>query len=165
MNDPGGPLHAAELLKDDFGWALGVILRTYLRAAEAAVSDIPGGSRGYQVIASAAQELATNQGVLATQLGIDRTVLTYLIDDLETAGLVTRQPDPTDRRTRRIVATDRGHALWQARRDTLSQAEAHVLAGLGDDMCAFRNLLQRAAVHADQLDPCVFSCQEITELG
>ena len=31
--------------------------------------------------------------------------MTYLLDDLEAAGLVERRPDPTDRRARRVAPT------------------------------------------------------------
>ncbi|GAA3730424.1 MarR family transcriptional regulator [Plantactinospora mayteni] len=152
------------MLKDDFGWALGVIMRRYLRAAEEIVKDVPGGPRGYQVVASASQNLATNQGAMAAQLGIDRTVLTYLIDDLEAAGLVSRQPDPADRRSRRVVATEAGQALWQDRQAALASAEAEILRVLGRDESAFKELLQRVAIHADRLDPMQNACQVVEEL-
>lgn len=49
-----------------------------------------------------------NQLALATYMGIDRTVMTYVIDDLVTAGLVERRPNPADRHRRKIVAAARG---------------------------------------------------------
>lgn len=159
-----GEQTAAELLKDDFGWSLGVILRRYLRAVEEIVVDVPGGPRGYQVINSAIQNLAVNQGAMAAQLGIDRTVLTYLIDDLEGAGLVARQPDPTDRRSRRVVATEAGLALWRDRQNAFAQTEADILSVLGGDQAAFKELLQRVAMHADRLDPVNNACQVVEDL-
>ncbi len=45
---------------------------------------------------------------LATRLGITRSSVTALIDRLERAGLVERQPDPGDRRRLRVALTDRG---------------------------------------------------------
>ena len=71
---------------------------------------MPGGPRGYQVLASAAVEGPRTQLALAQQLGLDRTVMTYLLDDLQKAGLVERRPDPADRRARRVVLTDAGRA-------------------------------------------------------
>ncbi|WP_089211927.1 MarR family winged helix-turn-helix transcriptional regulator [Streptosporangium subroseum] len=155
---------AADVLKDDFGWSLSVILRAYMRGVEEAVNDIPGGPRGYQVIASASQNLAGNQGVMASQLGIDRTVFTYLIDDLEAAGLVSRQPDPADRRSRKVVATEAGRALWQDRRNALAHAEAHILSILGSEEPAFKELLKRVAVYADRVDPLHDACQAVESL-
>ena len=37
----------------DLGWALSAITRSYLRAARDAVADLPGGARGYLVLAVA----------------------------------------------------------------------------------------------------------------
>ncbi|MCW2598856.1 MAG: MarR family protein, partial [Frankiales bacterium] len=60
-------------LDADLGWELGSVFRNYLKAVEAVVCDLPGGPRGYQVLASAAEDPVGNQGSLAQQLGIDRT--------------------------------------------------------------------------------------------
>ncbi|GII89030.1 hypothetical protein Ssi03_70200 [Sphaerisporangium siamense] len=165
--EPSAPAPArasADALRGDLGWGLGVLLRTYRRAAEEVLSGIPGGPRGYQVLVSAVQELAGNQGVMATQLGIDRTVLTYLIDDLEAAGLVRRQPDPLDRRSRRVVATDRGREVYAECGAALADVEAHVLSGLGAQGEAFRDLLRKAAAHADRLDPSPGACGVVEEI-
>jgi DNA-binding MarR family transcriptional regulator len=156
---------AAGLLKDDFAWALGTVLRRYLRAVDGIVDDIPGGPRGWLVIASASQDLAANQVVLAAQLGIDRSVLTYLVDDLEAAGLVARRLDPADRRNRRVVATDAGLALWKERRETMLRVEDEILAALGDRRQDFKELLQRAAVFADRLDPVGDACRAVEDVA
>lgn len=145
-------------LTDDLGWQLGVVFRAYARAAGEAVSDVPGGPRGFQVLAAAAQEVAANQGTLGQHLGIDRTVLTYLIDDLERAGLVERRPDPADRRSRRIVATDQGREVLIQRQEILRKVESHLLGVLGADTATFRILLQRLASHANALAPLSNAC-------
>jgi DNA-binding MarR family transcriptional regulator len=152
-------------LDADLGWALGVVFRSYVKAVDAVVSDLPGGPRGYQVLAAAVQDDAGNQGARAQQLGIDRTVLTYLIDDLVRAGLVERRQDPADRRSRRVLATEKGRALWSARQDALRHVERHVLGALGDDGPRFRELLQRLAAHANELDPVSSTCELVEELG
>ncbi|WP_238433467.1 MarR family winged helix-turn-helix transcriptional regulator [Micromonospora tarensis] len=78
-------------LDDDLGWMLGIVFRGYVRAAEHVLTDIPGGPRGYHLLTAAISGPARNQGALAEELGIDRTVLTYLIDDLERPGFVARR--------------------------------------------------------------------------
>jgi hypothetical protein len=92
-NAPG----CADALADDLGWGLGMIFRAYVEAAHAAVADLPGGPRGYQVLSAAAQGTVNSQLALAQHLGVDRTVMTYLLDDLEAACLIERRPDPADR--------------------------------------------------------------------
>ena len=100
-----------DALADDLGWGLGMMFRAYVEAAHAAVADLPGGPRGYQVLSAAAQGTVGSQLALAQHLGIDRTVMTYLLDDLEAASLIERRPDPADRRARRVVATQHGSEL------------------------------------------------------
>jgi DNA-binding MarR family transcriptional regulator len=154
-----------DVLDTDLGWTLGVVFRAYVRTANALVSHLPGGPRGYQVLAAAAQELPGSQGSLAARLGIDRTVMTYLVDDLEKAGLVERRPDPADRRNKRVVATERGRDAWAQMQTRLEHAEDHVLAPLDTaDRSQFRELLQRLAVRANTLDPVGSACQLVNEL-
>jgi DNA-binding MarR family transcriptional regulator len=134
----------------DLGLALSLLLRSYLRAAQAVLAELPGGPRGYHVLASAAYECPPTQLALAHQLGIDRTVLTYLLDDLEQAGLVERKPDPSDRRARRVVVTEAGTATLHRVQGELSSVETVALRGLDPaDQLTLRALLQRAASHQD----------------
>src|SRR5665213_3920692 len=118
---PGAGCAAA--LADDLGWGLGVVFRAYVAAADAAVAEFPGGPRGYQVLAAAARSDVGSQLALAQHLGIDRTVMTYLLDDLEAAKLIERRPDPSDRRARRVVATQLGIELLATLDDQLRAAE------------------------------------------
>ena len=130
---------------DDFGSALGTLLRSYLGGARSLVENVPGGPRGFQVLAIAATDSCRNQASIAEVLGLDRTVMTYLVDDLERAGLVERRPDPADRRSRQVVLTEAGRRTHDAAQATLGQVERHVLAALGDeDAQQFRTLLLRA---------------------
>ena len=73
-----------------------------------ALAEVPHGHRGYQVLSEVVRGEQPSQLALAAHLGIDRTVMTYLIDDLVEAGLVERRPNPADRRQRRVVATSAG---------------------------------------------------------
>jgi len=147
-------------LEGDLGWMLGVVFRAYVKAADHALRDLPGGPRGYQVLTAAAGTPPRNQGAIAEDLGIDRTVLTYLIDDLERLDLVARHPDPADRRSRLVVATDRGRDLWRQLRDQLRRVEAHVLSPLpAADAATFQALLSRLACRAQTLDPLADMCE------
>src|SRR5580704_6937757 len=123
---PDDPTGCDDALADDLGWGLGVVFRAYVTAAHAAVADLPGGPRGYQVLSAAARSAVGSQLALAQHLGIDRTVMTYLLDDLETAGLIERRPDPSDRRAHRVVATQHGSDLLAKLQGRLRAAEAHL---------------------------------------
>jgi DNA-binding MarR family transcriptional regulator len=150
----GDPSGCEDALADDLGWGLGMIFRAYVKAAHAAVADLPGGPRGYQVLSAAAQGTVASQLALAQHLGVDRTVMTYLLDDLEAAGLIERRPDPADRRARRIVATEQGNELLTSLNDRLRAAEAHLLAPLGiETRDSFRTQVRLLATQLDAVDP------------
>ena len=146
-------------VESDLGWALGVVFRRYAKAAAAALDDIPGGPRGYQVLATTNSEGPKRQLDLAALLGVDRTVMTYLLDDLEKASLVQRQPDPADRRARLIVPTEQGLETLCDLERRLATAEQEVLGILDEsERSSFRLLLQRVAMRADAIDPLHNAC-------
>ena len=130
----------------DLGWALGAVMRSYLKAAHEAVDDVPGGPRGHQVLSAAARGEPGSQLALAQHLGVDRTVMTYLLDDLESAGLVERKPDPADRRARRIVLTEAGTERLCELERRLAAVEDEVLEPLDPaERGVLRHLLDRVA--------------------
>ncbi|MCU1678984.1 MAG: transcriptional regulator, MarR family [Frankiales bacterium] len=155
---------AAPGVKNDLGWALATVLRAYVRSAHGVLAGIPGGARGYRVLASVAHDCPISQLALAQLVGLDRTVVTYLLDDLAAAGLVERQAAPADRRARRVVATTAGEdRLSQAERD-LHRVEEQLLGGLGAaDASAFRVLLQRTAIRLSTEGPESDACVTIDE--
>lgn len=154
-------------LSNDLGWALGVVFRGYVKATHEALADLPGGPRGYQVLAAAAGDEHGSQLALAQHLGVDRTVMTYLLDDLEGAGLIERRPDPADRRARRIVATRRGHDTLTRLDQRLRAAEEQLLSGLDadEDRQVFRRLLRRLALHASAADTVRTPCEAAEEVS
>ncbi|GAA2599389.1 hypothetical protein GCM10010435_93540 [Winogradskya consettensis] len=77
--------------------------------------------------------------------------MTYLLDDLEAHALVTRSPDPRDRRARLVLITDIGRNRLQQVRQSLAIAEARLLDDLDDqDAGKLRTLLSRVAQTAQR---------------
>jgi DNA-binding MarR family transcriptional regulator len=147
----------------DLGWALGTVMRTYLHTSQEALAGVPGGPRGYLVLAASNGGEPSSQLALAQRLGVDRTVMTYLLDELERAGLVARTPDPTDRRARRITLTEDGRARLCALEGSLRAAEEDLLAPLDtEERDALRTLLLRVATHVGGPG---FTCTEAEELS
>ena len=147
----------------DLGWLLGTLLRSYLTGAGDAVAELPGGPRGYQVLSIAAAGACRNQAGIAEHLGVDRTVLTYLLDDLEAARLIERRPDPADRRSRQIVLTGKGQRRLDQLGARITEVEQSVLAELTDAEAAqLRALLGRAAAAAG---PAPAAPAELCQLG
>jgi DNA-binding MarR family transcriptional regulator len=58
-----------------------------------------------------AQHLQPSFGELATLLHCDKTNITGLVDRLQRRGLLTREPDPNDRRMTRVHLTPQGEAV------------------------------------------------------
>jgi DNA-binding MarR family transcriptional regulator len=70
------------------------------------------------------------QQELGSVLGIDRSTMVSLVDQLESAGLARRRPSATDRRARQVEITPKGRRLLPRARGLISQVEDEVLAGL-----------------------------------
>ena len=143
-------------VESDLGWALGRVTRAHLRTAQSVVEGLPGGPRGYQVLAAVARGESSTQLALARKLGVDRTVMTYLLDEIQAAGLVERRPDPADRRARRVELTDAGRARLCDLERRLQDAETRLLAPLdAAEQDTLRALLERlATADPDQASPC-----------
>ena len=139
-----------------FGWSLAALLREWSARVDAAADDVPQGTRGYQLLTAVVHGNLPSQAALASTLGIDRTVMTYLLDAFESCGLVERQLDPADRRARRIVATDKGLEVLAAMEARVAAAEEELLSGLEPGQRALlRELLERAATGTGpDEDPC-----------
>jgi DNA-binding MarR family transcriptional regulator len=150
----------------DLGWTLGAVMRTYLRTTAGALAEVPGGPRGYQVLTACVREEPPTQLALERRLGLDRTVMTHLLDALERGGLVERRPDPADRRARRIVATPAGGALLAELDRRLATVEDTVLAPLDPaERATLRGLLSKVAVAGcPPADACTVA-REMEEAG
>ncbi|MFF0598558.1 MarR family winged helix-turn-helix transcriptional regulator [Streptomyces antibioticus] len=139
-------------LDTDLGWAIRMVSSAFRRVATDSVADLPGGARGYLVlVALAGGGEPPSQLGLAKEVSLDRTVMTYLLDDLEAHDLVTRKPDPRDRRARQVLITDTGRARLAEVREKLGAAEARLLTHLdARDTEQLRTLLARVAQTAQR---------------
>ena len=81
---------------------------------------------------------------LATHLGIAPRSATEVADALERAGLLSRSPDPTDRRAVLLALTEHGrHTVGQVRDRRRAAADAAVTTLSPADRAELRRLLQR----------------------
>ena len=104
----------------------------------------PHGITGRQcavLIAIDDQEPQSQQEV-ARRLGLDRTTMVALIDELETKNLVSRSPAPDDRRKNVVALTAHGRETLTAALAATTEAENNFLAPLSRaDAETFRRLL------------------------
>lgn len=157
---------------------LAATLHGYVVAGESVLEGVPGGLRGYHVLAAAAEGSPGTQLELARLMRIDRTVMTHLIDALEGAGLVARRPDPADRRARHVVVTEKGRGLLKGVGEGLHIVAQGVLAPLSIEerkvfldavgrlaaRATAQGLQQPAEICAAVVDPCDGEAQGNTTL-
>jgi len=74
-----------------------------------------------------------SQQSLAARLDINRTIMVRLLDGLTTAGLVTRTPNPANRRSHILSITQAGRAELAAQRVELSTRDAELTAALAPE--------------------------------
>lgn len=77
---------------------------------------------GYAVLLGLDSEPVHTQAALAKAIGADKTRIIGVLDELQRRGLITREPDPTDRRVNLVSLTDAG-------RDLRDRAQRDIQAG------------------------------------
>ena len=73
---------------------------------------------------------AMTQTELARVMDVGKVTLGGLIDRLESGGLVRRQPDPADRRAKRIVMTQKGSRLLAEIHTVAREVDTRIMAGI-----------------------------------
>ena len=102
--------------------------------------------RSYAVLSLACSGRDPSQRELAEFLSLDPSQIVALVDELERRGLVTRETDPHDRRSKGIAATAAGRTLYTAAKKIVRTAEDQSLSGLSvPEREQLRSLLQRVA--------------------
>lgn len=92
-----------------------------------------------------------SQTQLSEKLNIKRSGVVVVIDDLERAGAVERQPVLTDRRAYALHATPAGKQLWKRAEAAVQAHEAALFGGLApEERRQLQDLLVRAARSAKQ---------------
>ena len=86
--------------------------------------------QAFGVMAAVLEAPGSGQRQLANQMGIDVVSFGQMIDLLEQKQLVTRAPDPDDRRARRLNVTKRGSDLRRRLRPALLAAQERLLSSL-----------------------------------
>lgn len=73
---------------------------------------------------------------LAQTVGMTKQAMAAAVAQCMAWGLVEQQPDPDDRRARRIAFTSLGTAWLHVYRDAVGQAQAEFREAVGDDVAA-----------------------------
>jgi DNA-binding MarR family transcriptional regulator len=90
-------------------------------------------------------------GRLARQADLSTGAMTNRLDRLEQAGLVTRVPDPDDRRSVQVEMTAAGEAAWKASVGVQAQKEKLVVAALSkSERGQLNDLLRRLVLEFER---------------
>lgn len=103
---------------------------------------------GYVVLSALEGAPESTQAALAARIGADKTRIIATLDDLQAAGLITREPDPADRRARLLSITPSGSRLRRAVQADIQAGENRLLAELP---AADREAFLRAAARLSAL--------------
>ncbi|MFG3660841.1 MarR family winged helix-turn-helix transcriptional regulator [Streptomyces sp. NPDC047706] len=85
-----------------------------------------------------------SQQALATALEVDPSVMVGILNELESAQLVERRRDPSDRRRHIVAITEEGRALLGQAQDAVAEVERGLFADLSpEEVATLRDLLAR----------------------
>jgi DNA-binding MarR family transcriptional regulator len=115
VEEPRTPASAAPRAPDQIGQLGELVVRTSWRLRRGAAKELAplgvtfGQARVMRVLATADEPM--RMADLAAHLEIVPRSVTSMVDALEDAGLVLREPDPNDRRSVLVTPTPEGRAL------------------------------------------------------
>jgi DNA-binding MarR family transcriptional regulator len=85
---------------------------------------------GYIVLNALEDGPARTQAALAQAIGADKTRIIATLDELQQSGLITREPDPADRRIRLLAISAAGREVRADAQSAIQANEDRVLARL-----------------------------------
>ncbi|HEX7305813.1 MarR family winged helix-turn-helix transcriptional regulator [Lentzea sp.] len=97
---------------------------------DAALEPLGIDSKDFGALRVLAHGEPASQLQVAQTLGIDRTTMVALLDVLERKGVVTRRPDPADRRRNVVELTEQGARTFDRAQEAYARAESAFLAGI-----------------------------------
>ena len=113
---------------------LAAMLQPLLRKLVAAELPVLAGHGismwGYVVLNALDGSPARTQAALAQAIGADKTRIITTLDELQEAGLITREPDPADRRARLLAITAAGRRVRAAVQAEIQANESRLLSRL-----------------------------------
>jgi DNA-binding MarR family transcriptional regulator len=122
-----------ESLLDRLSYLLGSLYRRSLELEGEELAHLGIGVKQQAMLTLLADEGPMTQQRLGLRLGIDRTTIVAVVDELQDAGLIERARDPADRRAYLITLTPSGQATQRQGRDRVDRARRALLAGLDED--------------------------------
>jgi MarR family transcriptional regulator for hemolysin len=131
-------------VRPPLGLHLTRVSRVVGRAFDDALAEAGGSLPVWLVLISLKSGQRASQRELADAVGVKGATLTHHLDAMESAGLVTRQRDPANRRLHVVRLTPEGEALFLRLRDAAVAFDTRLRAGLSEsEMSQLETLLTR----------------------
>ena len=138
-------------LSDRVVWLVGRVSLRAQRLIHDRFADAELRKQHYGILASLADRGPATQAPLADRLGLDRSDLVSLLDDLEARRYVVRRPDPGDRRRKIVEITARGGTMLKRLDQLVFAADDEMLAVLTpEERATLARLLERLLPPADR---------------
>jgi MarR family transcriptional regulator for hemolysin len=120
------------------------VSRVVSRAFDDALAQAGGSLPVWLVLISLKSGQRASQRELADAVGVKGATLTHHLDAMESAGLVTRQRDPANRRLHLVRLTPEGEALFLRLRDAAVAFDSRLRTGLSEpEISQLETLLTR----------------------
>ncbi|MFC0629237.1 MarR family winged helix-turn-helix transcriptional regulator [Kribbella deserti] len=132
--------------REELGALFGRITRRLIAAERPVLTGHNLSMWEYAVLADLAERPADTQLALAKAIGYDKSRLIPMLDELEQAGLIGREPDPADRRARIVRLTPAGQQrLADARADVTAMENEFLSPLTADEQRALFRILPKLA--------------------
>lgn len=110
--------------------------RRFWRAAEGPLADLDLGPAHYRALAAVRREEGLAVKTLQTRLGVRKQSLQRVLNELEEAGMLARQPGVKDKRERLVTLTESGREAERAASAALRERLGQVFRLTGADAVA-----------------------------
>jgi MarR family transcriptional regulator for hemolysin len=131
-------------VREPLGLHLTRVSRTISRAFDDALAEAGGSLPVWLVLISLKSGQLASQRELADAVGVQGATLSHHLNAMESAGLVTRRRDPSNRRLHLVELTPKGDALFFRLREVASAFDQRLRAGLTElDVDRFESVLDR----------------------
>ncbi|WP_326956677.1 MarR family winged helix-turn-helix transcriptional regulator [Amycolatopsis sp. NBC_01286] len=132
--------------RPDLAAMLGGLVRSLVALETPVLEEHRLSMWGYVVLSALDDSPVRTQAALAQAIGADKTRIIGTLDELQDAGLISREPDPADRRVRLLAITEAGRERRRAAQGRIQAKEERLLARLpAADRAAFLRAAQALA--------------------
>lgn len=138
-------------LEDDLGFLLSRASGLVAAQTNRVLAPLELKVRPYSLLVLACEnEDGVTQRNVASTLGLDPSQIVALVDELERRDLVERVPDRSDRRNKRILATENGMALVEDAQNRVAEVHRRLFGELPEGAAeGLATLLQGAIRRSD----------------